>query len=142
MKGRVIKGNKILKMKFTILILTIYIFTYVYGKKNCYPIPTPKPVAGFSNEACPNRPYIPTFDIEQFKGNWYNIQVYPSIYFSSLNCHIFDFVPTGPYTYNDTYCEKPNEDWICRESQAVHSDQDGKFDFVVEGQSKFSYRSI
>lgn len=120
-------------MKIVFLILTIYIVS-VYSKKRerCYPIDK----AGLSNQECPVRPYMKTFDAEKIKGTWYTIEAYPSSYYSGMSCYVKNFVPTGQYTYNDTYCERFNGENKCTTFQIEHVDEDGKLYFVIPNRAR------
>lgn len=102
----------------------------------------PRPGPGFSLESCPNRPYIQEFDVEKAAGDWYYVESYPNAYFETMNCHVFEFVPSGDNVYNTTFCDKPeaNQDYNCKFTQLNHPYLDGEFNFVVEGQTcEFSY---
>lgn len=120
-------------MKVLLLILTIFIVA-VHCKK-------PKP--GFSNKPCPVRPYVQSLDTERIAGIWYGIKAYPSFYYQGLSCYIVDLVITGPYKYNQTFCEKFNGENACAGIVVNHIDQDGKAYFNIEGQNRrFSCRFI
>lgn len=99
--------------------------------KTCNPRPGP----GISDKPCPVRPHVDTFDVEKMEGRWYGIKSYPNVYFESMKCHIGDIVPSGDHIYNETYCEITKDEYKCRFTQLDHFNQDGEFNFVIDGRN-------
>lgn len=65
--------------------------------------------ARFLNDGpCPERPYIPAFNVEDFAGKWYEVRKAANKYDRGFECSSTFVTVSGNKTFAATRCEKHN----------------------------------